>query len=89
MCVALEAWPPIGVGAQFSRRELDCDRAIEAGVAGAVYLAHPTGAEEGEDFVGAETSADGKGHAEPDPRAGGSIHPLRGQSAGCGRELPC
>jgi len=35
-------------------RSLDCDDAVEAGVASLPHFAHPTGADGREDFVGAE-----------------------------------
>ena len=38
-------------------QDFDCHVAIELGVARAIHLAHAAGAEDGEDCVGAETSA--------------------------------
>ena len=43
-------------------QDLDRDLAIELGVAGAIDLAHPAGAERGENLVGAEARAGREGH---------------------------
>ena len=43
-------------------QHLDRDVAAEAGVAGAVHLAHAAGAERTTDLVGAETGAGGEWH---------------------------
>ena len=44
-------------------KNLDGDRAVEAGVAGLVDLAHTPGADRAEGFVGAEPRASGECHA--------------------------
>ena len=49
---------PRDVGGQ----DLDGDRAIEAGVAGLVDLAHAAGADRGLDFVRPEAHTGGHGH---------------------------
>ena len=60
--LALEARAALGVVAQFSRENLDRDRAIEARVAGLVDFAHPPGADQPEDLVGAKARARSQGH---------------------------
>src|SRR6185503_12101243 len=47
------------------REELDRDETLEPRVSGAVYLAHPAGAESGNYFVRAKTCAGSKGQARP------------------------
>ena len=42
--------------------DFDGHRAVETGVAGLVDFAHPTGADRGEDFIGAEFVAWGERH---------------------------
>ena len=56
-CLAFEAGSQIRIVSDFTRQNLDRHRAIEAGVAGFVDLAHATRAKRAEDFVGAETGA--------------------------------
>ena len=58
---ALEARQPVGVIRKRGRQDLDCDIAIEARVPRPVDLAHAAGADGGEDFVRAETSAGSEG----------------------------
>ena len=43
------------------RQHLDGHGALQVRVRGAPYLAHPADADAGDDFVGAETGAGGKG----------------------------
>ena len=45
------------------RQNLDGDGAVEAGVLGAIDLAHAARAKRREDFVGTEFGARGEGHA--------------------------
>src|SRR5947209_2152989 len=45
-----------------AERTFECDRSVEAGVAGAVDLAHPAGAERRQNLVRAEADAGGEGH---------------------------
>jgi hypothetical protein len=53
-----EARAPFGVGGEVRREDLDRDVAPELVVAGAVDLAHPAGAERGDDCVGANPAID-------------------------------
>ena len=62
---ALEPREPLGVVGEQLRQDLDRDVAIQPGVARAIDLAHPAGAKGGEDFVRAEASPGGQGHARP------------------------
>ena len=59
---ALEALEAGGVGGHVGGKDLEGNVAVEARVAGAVHLAHPSGADEGVDFVRTEPGAGGKGH---------------------------
>ena len=54
--LAFEPRAECGVGRELRRENLDGDRAIEAGVAGAVDLSHAAGAEQGLNFKMAEPS---------------------------------
>ena len=54
---ALEAGAALGVAGGAGGQHLDGDVAAQARVAGAVDLAHPAGADGGEDLVGAEAGA--------------------------------
>ena len=58
----LEARHAIVVGGDRCVQRLDCDRAIELGIAGAIHLAHATFAEKGRDFVQADSGAGREGH---------------------------
>ncbi len=49
-------------------QHLDGDRAIEAGVAGFVHLAHAAFANSGEDFIRAEPNAGGERYGPPGNR---------------------
>jgi len=60
----LEAAQAIGIVAQLGREDLDGDVAAEAGVAGAVHLAHPPGPDQVEDLVRPQPHAGGKGHGK-------------------------
>jgi hypothetical protein len=55
--LALEPGEPIGVGREHFRQNFDGDVPMASRIAGAIYLAHPAGADERDDFVGAETHA--------------------------------
>ena len=48
---AFEALSGLGVRGQVVGQDLDCDLAVEAGVAGTVNFSHATGAERRDDFV--------------------------------------
>jgi hypothetical protein len=61
--LALEALPPLGVLGELFGLHLDRDGTIEPGVARLVDLAHSPGADQSEDFIGAEARARSKGHA--------------------------
>ena len=58
----LEAAQAIGIGGKGSGENFDGDDAIEAGVAGAINLAHTAGAERCKDFIRAEFRAAGERH---------------------------
>ena len=60
--LALEAGEALGVGGEDSRKGLDGDGAVEAGVAGAVDLAHAPGALRCDDLVIADAGAGDEGH---------------------------
>ena len=45
-----------------SAANLDGDVAIQARIASAIHFAHPTGADGGEDLVGAQPFSRGQGH---------------------------
>jgi hypothetical protein len=70
---ALEAGTAVGIGTGLGWKDLDGNRAVEAGVAGAVHLAHAAGADEGIDLVGTEARATGERLAQQDDgcRGGG------------------
>jgi hypothetical protein len=53
---------PVGVTSKCGRKNLDRNRTIKPGVAGAIPLAHPTRAQGREDFVGAESDTSGYSH---------------------------
>ena len=59
---ALEPGKAIGVLGEGIGQHLDRDQAVELGVTRLVHLAHPAGANGGEDLVGAEFGACGQGH---------------------------
>ena len=58
----LEARAAVRIGAQFGGEDLDGDRAVEAGVAGLVDLAHAAGADSRLDLVGSEASPGDEAH---------------------------
>ncbi len=60
--LALELAQAIGVAGDVLRQDLDGDGAIEAGVAGAVDLAHAPGADQAEDFVWTQARASSQRH---------------------------
>ena len=51
-CFALEALAQFGTISKMSRKNLDGNDAIEAGIAGFVHLAHSARTNGGENFVG-------------------------------------
>jgi hypothetical protein len=57
-----EAIEAIGITSKCGRKNLDRNRTIKPGVAGAIPLAHPTRAQGREDFVGAESGTGGYSH---------------------------
>ena len=59
---ALESGQAPGVGADGLGQDLDCDLALEIGIRGAIDLAHPAGAEGGDDFIRAEARAGSQSH---------------------------
>ena len=60
-----EAREPIGVVGKGRRQGLDRDITTQAGIVGAIDLAHPTGAERRDDFVRSKATASGQlCHAE-------------------------
>ncbi len=62
--LALEAGEALGILRQLCREDLDRDLAAELRVSGAVHLAHPSGAEGGDDLVGAELHPGGQSHCD-------------------------
>ena len=73
-CLALESRESLGHHTgERSRQHLDGDLALQVGVRGTVDLAHPPGAEGGEDLVRAEAPADGqvRGRQRADDSANG------------------
>jgi hypothetical protein len=60
--LALEALAHLLGGREVLGQDLERDRPVEPGVLGAVDLAHPAGAERGDDFVGTEARARRKSH---------------------------
>lgn len=59
---AFEAGDALGVGGEGGGQDFESDIAAEAGVAGAVHLAHAAGAERRLDFVRAELGSGRKSH---------------------------
>ena len=62
--LALEAGQAVGIASEEVGQDLERDVAPEPRVAGAKHLSHATGAERGDDLVGAQFRAGGKGHAD-------------------------
>ena len=60
--LAFEPGTAVGVAADLSRKYFDGDRAIEAGVAGLVDLAHAPGADSRLDLVGSEARSSDEAH---------------------------
>src|SRR5204862_539830 len=60
--LAVEAVPELRVGSQSLGKNLDCDGAIQTGVARFVHFAHPAGTERRENLVRAEASTGGQCH---------------------------
>ena len=54
--LTFEPGAELGRLGEVRQEDLDRDRAVEAGVAGAVHLAHPAGTERRLDFVGTKAS---------------------------------
>jgi hypothetical protein len=63
--LALETRSAVRVGTDVRRKYLDVDRAIEAGVAGAVDLTHAAFAQLLEDLVRPDAGAGDEAHGEP------------------------
>jgi hypothetical protein len=57
---AFEADSALGIGRGVRRQDFDGDRAIEAGIACAIYLAHAAGAEQRVDLERSESRAPGE-----------------------------
>ena len=55
--LTLEARQALGVAGHFVREHLDCDFAAEARIPRTVDFAHPSRAEQRDDFVGAEPAS--------------------------------
>ena len=62
--LASEAGPELGITGQLRRKNLHGYQAVEARIAGAIHLAHPSGADDGENLVGAQTGTRLQGHAD-------------------------
>jgi hypothetical protein len=60
--LSFETGQSIGVESKRRGQRLECDVALEAGVAGAIHLAHSTFAELREDLVRAKSNAGAQGH---------------------------
>ncbi|HEV8702079.1 MAG TPA: hypothetical protein VGV60_12470 [Candidatus Polarisedimenticolia bacterium] len=58
----LEAAQPLGIGHERGRQDLHRHVTRQAGVAGAIHLSHPAGADGAEDFVGTESGAGSQRH---------------------------
>ena len=61
-CFALEALQAVAVVGERRGQQLDRHLAAEAGVAGAIHLAHAPGPERAENLVGAETASGREQH---------------------------
>ena len=59
----LESAQSLGIVGKCRRQHLDGDVAAEARITGAVHLAHPAGAEQGDDVIGAEVGAGRERHS--------------------------
>ena len=57
-----ETRQPLGVVGEGGGKDLQGDIATELHVSAAIHLAHPTAAEQGQDFVRAEPGAGSQGH---------------------------
>ena len=57
--LTLEPLPDLGTVGRTFRQDFDGDRPMQAGVNGAVHLAHASSADRGEDLVRAQTSPSG------------------------------
>ena len=60
--LALEAGEAVWIGSEEFGQDLQRDVAIQTRVPRAIHLAHPARADQGGDFVGAETSSRGEHH---------------------------
>ena len=60
--LALKSCETIGIGGKCLRKNLQRDVAAKLRIAGAIHLAHPTGAERTGDLVRAESGTAGEGH---------------------------
>src|SRR5438045_1378816 len=63
--LALESRAPVGIGREGFRQDFDRDDAIQTRVEGFVDLAHPAHSAGGEDFIRAESSAEGESQRLP------------------------
>src|SRR5579864_1099920 len=62
--LAPEALQSVGTLGEMRGKNLDGDRAIEAGIGGAIDFAHTAGSDLRDDFVRAEFGAGGEGHGQ-------------------------
>ena len=62
LCFALQPGQPIGIVEEGRGERFNGHVAVQARVAGAVDLAHASGAERADDLVGAEACSSGEGH---------------------------
>jgi hypothetical protein len=60
----LEAAPAVGTGGAVFADDFDRDIAVEAGITGAIDLAHAADPEHGPDLVGAKSRVRGQRHAQ-------------------------
>ena len=59
---ALETFAQLRIVGKMSGKNLDCDDAVEAGIARAVHLAHTARTERSDDFVGPQASPSRESH---------------------------
>ena len=62
----LEPAEALRIGGKRRREDLDCDIAAQAGVAGSIHFTHAAGADQGNDFIGAEFRARRQSHVQRD-----------------------
>jgi hypothetical protein len=62
--LALEAGEPVGIRGEVLRQHLEGDVPVERRIVRPIHLAHPPCADQGGDFIGAESSADFQRHVQ-------------------------